>query len=130
MLDAELLTPNQLAKFTDVAFQTGMEPFLKINDPDQLEQVEMEIVGGIVLEAPVLQKLKDSPKWEEIRTSQHGKIPVLIDNFIPSDEALRRVSEEDGPFFILTDSWLSEEEPVASIKQFIENIRKWKEKAG
>lgn len=130
LLDAGLLTSDELAKFTDVAFQTGMEPFLKIDDPAQLTPVETEIIGGIVLGASVFPKLKKSPEWEKIKTSQQGKIPVLIDNFVPSDESLKPMGKEEGVFYILAESWLAEKDPLAGLRQFVENIRKRNEQAG
>ena len=128
LLEAELLTPEELAKFTDVAFQTGMESFLKIENPEHLAPVEIDIIGGIVLEASHLPEFKKSAEWKKIKHSQQGKIPLLIDHIFPVAESLKHIHPEEGTGFILPSSWLGEEEPWDSLPQYIENVRKWKEK--
>ncbi len=117
LLDSALLDPAKLAEFTEITFAMGMEPFLKLHAERDLEKVELELIGGVVLEKDVFRILQKGTLFKRLREIENEKIPILMIHDPASLAEIREWEDQGVRQFLLPDDWLLQENPILALEQ-------------
>ncbi|MEJ2636063.1 MAG: hypothetical protein P8184_12320 [Calditrichia bacterium] len=117
LLDDAFLDASKMAQFTEITFAMGLEPFLKISNPQNLEKTELELISGIVAEKSGYEILRSSAIFRQLKEAHQGDLPILLIHF-PRTAKERQDWEAQGiSQFLLPDSWLLWENPVQELER-------------
>ncbi len=119
-LDPHLCEPGKLAEWAEIAFQMGMEPFLEIHEPADLEGVEPEILGGVIIDRAWVDRHQGTEADSGLAGLRAAGVPVLLRHTPRSAEEVLSWREKGISFFLLAEDWLLAGDPVGELRKIAE----------
>jgi indole-3-glycerol phosphate synthase len=126
LLDSEFLDAKKLTSFAEVTFQLGMEPFLKINNPADLQIIDPEIIGGIVFEKEIIFGSLQSKFSQLLKEKKFSQLPRIIRTSLISLAEINQFYDQGIDHFLLNDDWLQQPDALIILEQMIQ--KNWPER--
>lgn len=122
LLDAALLTPEKLAEFAEITFSIGLEPFLKIERPTDLQKVEPELIAGLVLDQKGFTMLGKNGSKGILSEFEKKEIPVLLIHKPGHQDEAEEWRQQGIRYFLFPDDWLLERNPLRNVEKVVNRI--------
>jgi len=120
LLDREFLDPKKLASFAEITFQMGMEPFLKIYHPADLQHVDPEIIGGFIIEKESISGNFQFEFHKLLKEEKFLHLPKIIISSWLSEEDIRQFHQHGINHFMLNEDWLQQPDALIVLERMIQ----------
>lgn len=121
LLDSEFLDSKKLGLFSEVAFQLGMEPFIKIDSTTELENIDHEIIGGVVIEKEGISGVLKSEFYRRMKEAKPSPLPVIVRTPWLSPREIDYFRDQGIHHFLLNDDWLWQPDALKVLERMIQN---------
>lgn len=111
ILDSELIEASKLPELTEITYEVGLEAFIRLRQLSDLDGIDVETLGGIIVDESMLQTAEGADFFRRFREDHPQKIPVLLNLLPGSSQELAAWREKGIDFFLLPESWVLGEKP-------------------
>jgi indole-3-glycerol phosphate synthase len=120
LLDSDLLDPKKLASFAEIAFQMGMEAFLKIYHPSDLQYIDHEIIGGLVFDGERISENLHSEFYTMLKEEKFSQLPKIIGLSRLSSVEISQFNDYGIYHFLLSEDWLQQPDALLELERLIQ----------
>ncbi len=119
LLDANWQEREQLKRFTEVTYEVGLEPFIRIHSPHLPNGIEPGWIGGVILSPELTVQEIVSGKLQPLYHLVDENVPILYQTIPETGESLLALQQTGVQGFLIPENWVLENDPFEKlIRQF------------